>query len=77
MVGQQIKYEPAWVSSNMKETGFNHKGFLDETNVSNCTRSVTQSMNLREIKRAQSNIRQAKKVKTQNQNAYPEQVLGF
>lgn len=49
MVGQQIKYEPAWVQDHHKKANFDHRKFLEETNVNNCIKSVTQSLNLKHV----------------------------
>ena len=54
MVGQQIKYEPAWASGE-------HKKFLNETSVSECKKSVTQSLSKMNIDKAQINIRKSRK----------------
>ena len=40
MVGQQIKFEPAWVTGK-------HKAFLEEANLGDCRRSATQTMNMK------------------------------
>ena len=41
MVGQSIKYEPAWVVGRQKFTEGDHQGFLEKTNVKDCRKSVS------------------------------------
>lgn len=58
-VGQQIKYEPGWVNDyqkhNIKTTqnmSVNHRGFLEHTGVRNNSKSVTQGLNQRSIRKS-------------------------
>jgi hypothetical protein len=41
MVGHQIKYEPAWVMGKQRGEDLDHRGFLRDTRLDNCAKSVS------------------------------------
>ena len=66
MIGDQIKYEPAWVAPKSRA-----KKSLNQTNASDCLKSVTAGLNTKSLSRLQKNL------ELQRQNSRSQQSAGI
>jgi len=66
MIGDAIKYEPAWVAAKSRA-----RKSLDRTNAVDCLKSVTAGLNTKSLSRLQKNL------EVQRQNSRSQQSAGM